>query len=137
MENVNKRFESIKQNGVLSALAIFDPVAVPDTNDSSFKEYGEDQIKVLAAHFFTEISCEKLLSEWSQMKYHINENIKKAVQEKIRKGKSKITPTGWFLTEIMRQKVTYEPFLVCFLTWPKLLLPYQLLMLGLREAQVL
>ena len=71
------------------------------------------------------------------MKYHINENIKKAVPEKIRKGKSKITPTGWFLTEIMRQKVTYEPFLVCFLTWPKLLLPYQLLMLGLREAQVL
>ena len=120
VENINKRFESIKQNGVPSALAIFDPIAVPDTNDSSFKEYGQDQIKVLAAHFFTEISCEKLLSEWSQMKYHINENIMKAVPEKIRKGKSKITPTGWFLTEIMRQKVTYEPFLVCFLSWPKL-----------------
>ena len=115
VENINKRFESIKQNGVPSALAIFDPIAVPDTNDSSFKEYGQDQIKVLAAHFFTEISCEKLLSEWSQMKYHINENIMKAVPEKIRKGKSTITPTGWFLTEIMRQKVTYEPFLVCFL----------------------
>ena len=57
VENINKRFESIKQNGVPSALAIFDPIAVPDTNDSSFKEYGQDQIKVLAAHFFTEISC--------------------------------------------------------------------------------
>ena len=111
VENINKRFESIKQIGVPSALAIFDPIAVPDTNDSSFKEYGQDQIKVLAAHFFTEISCEKLLSEWSQMKYHINENIMKAVPKKIRKGKSKITPTGGFLTEIMRQKVTYEP---CF-----------------------
>ena len=72
MENINKRFESIKQNGVLSALAIFNPIAVPDTNDSNFKEYGQDQIKVLAAHFFTEISFAKLLSEWSQMKYHIN-----------------------------------------------------------------
>ena len=63
------------------------------------------------------------------MKYHINENIKKAVPEKIRKGKGKITLTCRFLTEIMRQKVT-SPLLVCFLTWPKLLLPYQLLMLG-------
>ena len=58
VENISKRFESIKQNGVPSVLAIFDPIAVPDTNDSSFKEYGQDQIKVLAAHFFTEISCE-------------------------------------------------------------------------------
>ena len=40
VENLNKRFEAVKQNGVLSALAIFDPIAVPDTNDSSFKEYG-------------------------------------------------------------------------------------------------
>ena len=72
------------------------------------------------------------------MKYHINENIKKEIPEKIRKGKSKITPTGWFLTEIMRQKVTYEPF---FGTLPNLAgigltISVQLLMLGLREAQV-
>ena len=87
VENINKRFESIKKNGVLNALAFFDPIAVPDTNDSSFKEYGHDQIKVLAADVFTEMSCEKLLSEWSQMKYHINENSKKAVPEKIRKEK--------------------------------------------------
>ena len=51
VENINKCFESIKQNGVLSALAVLDPIAVPDTNDRSFKEYGQDQIKVLAAHF--------------------------------------------------------------------------------------
>ena len=89
VNNINKSFESIKQNGVLSALAIFDPIVVPATNDSSFKEYGQDQIKVLAGHFFTEVPCEKLLSEWSQMKYHINENIKKAVPEKFEKEKAK------------------------------------------------
>ena len=130
MENISKRFESIKENGVLSAPAVFDPIAVPDTNDSSFMEYGQDQIKVVAAHFFTEMSCEKLVSESSQMKYHINENMKNAVPEKIRKRKSKVTPTGWFMTEIIRQKVTKKPL-------PKLLLTYQKLMLGLREAQVL
>ena len=67
MENINKCFESIWQNGILSALAIFDRIAVPDTNDSTFKGYGQDQIKVFAAHSFTEISCEKLLLEWSHM----------------------------------------------------------------------
>ena len=116
LENINKCFESIEQNGVISALAIFDPIAVPVRNYISFKEYGQDQIQVLAAHFFTEISCEKLLSEWSQMKYHTNDNIKKAIPEKIQKGKSKITPTGWVLTEVMRQKLHTDPFLVRFLT---------------------
>ena len=45
VENINKHFESTKQNGVLSGLAIFDPIAVPDSNDSSFKNMAKIKSK--------------------------------------------------------------------------------------------
>ena len=74
IKNITKRFEYLESNGVLLAFGIFDPVLVPGTDD------------VLASHFFPEDkeANDRLQSQWNQMKYHVNENVKAAIPEEVR-----------------------------------------------------
>lgn len=101
----------MESNGVLLAFGIFDTVVVPGTDDAGFKAYGKDKVKVLASHFFSadEGANDRLQSQWNQTKYHINENIKAAIPEEVRNGKSG-SSTAWFLFQLMNNKVNYQPF---------------------------
>jgi len=111
IKNIGKRFESLQSNGVLLAFTIFDPILVPEIEDAGFKACGQDKVKVLASHFFRadEGANDRLQSQWSQMKYHVNENIKAAIPEEVRNGKSG-SSTAWFLSQVMKNKVNYQPF---------------------------
>ena len=67
ISNINRSFED--SSDVLSAFGIFDPQSVPLSSQPGFNEYGITQIRVLADHFYQEMSeenkilaTEKLLS---------------------------------------------------------------------------
>ena len=79
--NVEARFAS--RSPVLAALKIFYPLAVPETTELGFSVYGNMDIATLAEHFYQADNDtsqknrrSKLLAEWNQMKFNINENIR-------------------------------------------------------------
>ncbi|PFX25821.1 Zinc finger protein 862 [Stylophora pistillata] len=88
--NLDQRF--LSSSDVISALSIFDPVNVPAYEADGFQEYGHSSVNILAKHFFqieTEVQklkSEKLLAEWSHMKYHVNDNIKKMIPIEVKSG---------------------------------------------------
>ena len=113
--NVEDRFAS--SSPLLAALKIFDPLAVPETSELGFNVYGNKDIATLAQHFYQadnnasqKTRSSKLLAEWNQMKFNINENIKSNIPIEIKTGKSNITSTQWFLSHLMRSKSEYQPF---------------------------
>lgn len=53
-------------------------------------------------------ATEKLISEWQNLKYYINDNIKPNIPEDVRNGK-KSTPTEWLLLQLLRN-TTLENF---------------------------
>lgn len=111
IKNTDKRFQSLGKNGVLLAFGIFDPVLVPGTDDAGFKAYGQDKVKALAFHFFPadEGANDKLQSQWNQIKYHVNENVKRAIPEEVKNGTCD-SSTAWFMSQLMKNKVNYQPF---------------------------
>lgn len=83
-KNLEERFAS--SCDVISALSIFDPLSVPEYEAYGFQEYRTAQVNILAKHFFQietqevqKLKTEKLLTEWSHMNYHVNDNIKKII----------------------------------------------------------
>ena len=67
--NINNRFQASMP--VLITFSIFDVMAILSIRSQEFKEYGDDHIKSLAEHFFTESEMEeanvnigKLKAEW-------------------------------------------------------------------------
>lgn len=109
IKNIDRRFKDCGE--VLSSFAIFDPTFLPKTDETGFKEYGEDSIKVLGEHFYQDNEeekknqkAEKLLTEWQGLKYQINDNLKKIMPQDVKDGKSKITGTEWFLKQLVRNK---------------------------------
>ena len=108
IKNIDRRFEDCGE--VLSSFAIFDPTLLPKTDETGFKEYGEDSIKVLGEHFYQDDEekknqkAEKLLTEWQGLKYQINDNLKKIMPQDVKDGKSKITATEWLLNQLVRNK---------------------------------
>ena len=59
---------------VIEAYAIFDPLLLPSSDEDSFKEYGEVEVKIIANHFFPgdEDKMTKLLCQWSQVKFFLS-----------------------------------------------------------------
>ena len=115
VEHIEARFTG--SSHILSALKIFDPVAVPESSDMGFKVYGNKDISTLAEHFYQvdddtsqQTRSSKLLAEWQQMKFNINENIKPNIPDEIKMGKSGTTSTQWFLNQLVRAKSEYQPF---------------------------
>lgn len=113
ISNIDRRFED--SSDILSAFAIFDPLSIPLNTEVGFKEYGVTQVRVIADHFYQEMTddnklraTEKLISEWQNLKYYINDNIKPNIPEDVRNGK-KSTPTEWLLLQLLRN-TTLENF---------------------------
>ncbi|PFX25827.1 putative RNA-directed DNA polymerase from transposon BS [Stylophora pistillata] len=105
--NLDQRF--LSSSDVISALSIFDPVNVPAYEADGFQEYGHSSVNILAKHFFqieTEVQklkSEKLLAEWSHMKYHVNDNIKKMIPIEVKSGSSIEPPqqNGFFFISLI------------------------------------
>ena len=59
---------------VIEAFAIFDPLLLPNSDDDSFREYGESEVTILANHFFPgdEDKKRKLLCQWSRVKFFLS-----------------------------------------------------------------
>ncbi|PFX24753.1 hypothetical protein AWC38_SpisGene10654 [Stylophora pistillata] len=96
--NLDQRF--VSSSDVISALSIFDPVNVPAYEADGFQEFGHSSVNILAKHFFQieteevqKLKSEKLLAEWSHMKYHVNDNIKKMIPIEVKSGSSRTTTT--------------------------------------------
>ena len=107
--NNDQRFAS--SSNVISALSIFDPVNVPGYEADGFQEYGNASLNILAKHFFQieteevqKLKTEKLLEEWSHMKYHVNDNIKKMIPTEVKSGSSRTTTSEWFLLHLLKNK---------------------------------
>jgi len=70
--NVEARFAS--SSPLLTALKIFDPLAVPESSELGFNVYGNREISTLAQHFYQgdddtsqKTKSSKLLAEWHQI----------------------------------------------------------------------
>lgn len=119
-QNLGQRFAASSE--VISALSIFDPVSVPEYDADGFQEYGVAEVEKLAKHFFQieteevqKLKAEKLLTEWSRMKYHVNDNIKNILPTEVKSGSSKVTPTEWLLLHLLKSRssfVTFSPLLL-------------------------
>ena len=58
-KNIDHRFQEALP--VVSSFSIFDPLAVPPPDDTSFRCYGSSKVKILAAHYYsTQADKEKL-----------------------------------------------------------------------------
>jgi len=113
--NVEARFAS--SSPLLTALKIFDPLAVPESSELGFNVYGNRDISTLAQHFYQgdddtsqKTKSSKLLAEWHQIKFNINDNIKPNIPIEIKTGKSSTTSTQWFLSQLMKAKSEYQSF---------------------------
>ena len=113
--NIEARFAN--SSPILAALKIFYPLAVPESNEFGFNVYGNRDISSLAQHFYQgdddasqKTRSSKLLAEWHQMKFNINDNIKPNIPIEIKTGKSSTTSTQWFLSQLMKAKSEYQPF---------------------------
>ena len=69
--NINDRLGNSPK--VIEAYAIFDPLLLPSSDEDSFKEYGEVEVKIIANHFFPgdEDKMTKLLWQWSEVKFFL------------------------------------------------------------------
>ena len=110
--NVEGRFAN--RSLLLAALKIFDPLAVPETSELGFNVYGNRDIATLPQHFYQadndasqKTRSSKLLAEWNQMKFNINENIKPNIPIEIKTGTSNTTSTQSFLSHLMKSKSEY------------------------------
>ena len=102
--NVEARFAS--SSPLLAALKIFDPLAMPESSELGFSVYRNRDISTLAQHFYQgdnyasqKSRSSKLLAEWHQMKFNINDNIKPNIPTEIKTGKSSTTSTQLFLSQ--------------------------------------
>lgn len=119
-QNLDERCAA--SSDVISALSVLDPVSVPEYEADGFQEYGIAQVNILAKHFFQieteevqKLKTEKLLTERSHMKYHVNDNIKKIIPTEVKSSSSKTTTTEWSLLHLLKSKssfVTFFPLLL-------------------------
>ena len=130
-ENIKIRFNNSLP--VVSAFAIFDPLATPMANEDGFDEYGKDEIETMANHFYnnkdkaeSEAALDRaseesddlsdddpnvtnlnkqLSAEWEKFKYDLN-FWKKSIPKQVKKSK-KMTVTEWCLTRLVKLKTSY------------------------------
>lgn len=115
---------------VIEAFAIFDPLLLPNSDDDSFREYGESEVTILANHFFPgdEDKKRKLLCQWSRVKFFLS-------------GKPFQAPSGtqsttFFLSFLLKNKGIFHPSMIkrsCL--WLKLGFHYHAAMPGVEEEE--
>ncbi|WAR20733.1 ZN862-like protein [Mya arenaria] len=125
--NIDRRFSDT--SAVVAAYGVFDPTTLPRSDEVDFKTYGENQIALLADHFFTDdVKKEKLLAQWKGFKYHVHDILLPNMPGEVRSGKPKEqlqnmpedgrsgkpkthvkklkttpqTPTEWLLLQLLR-----------------------------------
>ena len=117
-DNINNRFSDTLP--VLSAFKIFNPSAVPNRSDQSFKDYGVEEIKILATHFYQETvdaeeKADELECEWNKFKYNLLQLKNEIPQHILHPPKNRnlvvTTPTEWALNQMLSQRTTYEHFM--------------------------
>jgi hypothetical protein len=99
-KNIDERFQDSLP--VLGAFSLFDPEAVPAPDTPQFKLYGDENVKILADHYFQEsenspVQSERLLSEWSKFKYDLYFNFRQQLPDL----EGKQTPTQWCLERLI------------------------------------
>ena len=115
VENITNRFSNSLP--VLTAFKIFDPLALPERSDESFKEYGISDINILADHFYQceenkEELKEELMCEWKKFKYNLlqlNSDVPLNVL-RLQKNLTSSTPTEWLLNHLLLMRHSYQHF---------------------------
>ena len=71
VKNITKRFKDATT--VLTAMQVFDKTAMPPKESDEFMTYGQEQIDVLACHYYPidEVSQAQLQAEWKLTKYDL------------------------------------------------------------------
>lgn len=104
---------------MLTAFKIFDPLALPDSSDESFKEYGISDINILAGHFYQcaenkEELQEELRCEWKKIKYNLlllKSEIPLYVLKPLpQKNLTSSTPTECLLNHLLLMRHSYQHF---------------------------
>lgn len=122
-QNIIRRFGSSSE--VLAAFGVLNPLTVTGVKQTGFKEHGISDMQIIAKLFL--IDEQKLLTEWSGIKYHISDILVPKIPLKVRSGSDKQTPTEWFILHLLSQP-TYKSFFpsVCFLAEVELLCQSQM-----------
>ena len=118
IQNIDRWFDDSSE--ILSALLVFNPMAVPSVTNFAFKIYGDDSINTLADQYFGNLSLpktkqlktDKLLSEWAHMKHMIDDKLR-------HEAASQNEETSWFLTYLFRQKASLHPFFLTDCIWQR------------------
>ena len=108
--NIDKRFSDSSE--IVSALCIFDPLAVPEQDADGFTDYGVKEIKLLGFHFNRGEESKDIreqLVEWCSMKNHLNDIVKLKVPQSIKGGTDKVTNKEWCLLHLLSRPV-YKQF---------------------------
>lgn len=103
-KNINHQFQEALP--VVSSFSIFDPLAVPPPDDTSFRCYRSSEVKILAAHYYsTQPDKEKLHAEWNNFKFEV---VKWKSKEEFETATTTMTPTEWVLHRLIARKETYS-----------------------------
>lgn len=103
--NIHRRFDDALP--VVSAFSIFDPLAVPNPGSPGFKDYGANEVAILAKHFYSGNPKEhQLIAEWEKFKYDLV-SWKPTIPEEVKKS-HETTCTEWCLTRLMKLQTTYN-----------------------------
>ena len=98
-ENIHRRFDDALP--AIIAFSNFDPLAVPNPGSPSFKDYGPNQVVILARHFyFGDIKEQQLIIEGEKFKFDLA-SWKPAIPDEVKKS-HETTPTEWCLTRLMK-----------------------------------
>ena len=108
-DNIHRRFEDALP--VVSAFAIFDPLAIPNPGSPGFKGYGSQQVKTMADHFYSdepdkEARVDQLKAEWEKFKYDLA-SWKGEIPKEVKESHS-TTTTEWCLTRLVALKTSYS-----------------------------
>ena len=112
---------------MLTSFSILSPVALPKPASPEFKEYGNNEIKTLANHFFQEkekeekeIMTAKLVAEWAKFKFDLDSwkgvipsfvhGSSTTAKSKETTVKSSSTPLEWALQRVLKIKSEYGYF---------------------------
>ena len=104
-KNINHPFQEALP--VVSSFSIFNLLAVPPPDDTSFRCYGSSEVKILAAHYYsTQTLKETLHAEWNNVKFELVEW--KSKEEFKTVTKTTTTPSELVLHHLITMKETYS-----------------------------
>ncbi|XP_020376004.2 uncharacterized protein LOC109920381 [Rhincodon typus] len=92
---------------LVSAFSIFNPLLVPSPESADFAEYGQPEMRALAAHFYREAEggetkLTRLLAEWAKLKFDLH-TWKNNVPDSVLTD-TRVTVTEWCLRRLFTLK---------------------------------